>query len=181
MEIKLFRNWWLMTLKGVLAIGYGVYILISQFTLVTTLLAKIFGIIILLSGILIIVGSFLHKRSNPRWAWWLIEGIVDITIGLFFVFKPQWAKAFILAIMAFWACIIGLIQIITALRLKIYMHNWWTLVFTGVCSILVAVTIFINPFVEQMTKISVVAIASIVFGLIMTYLSHMLKDIYLKY
>ena len=170
-----------MTLKGVLAIGYGVYILISQYTLVTTPLAKIFGIIVLLSGILIITGAFLHKKNNPRWAWWLVEGIVDVAIGLFFVFKPQWAKAFILGLMAVWACIIGLIQIITAMRLKSYTHNWWTLLITGVLSILVAVIIFINPFMAQLAKISFVAIASIVFGLIMAYLSHILKDIYLKF
>jgi uncharacterized membrane protein HdeD (DUF308 family) len=180
MEIRLFKNWWLMTVKGILAVGFGLYIIvIFKYSIVTTFLAKIFGFIMLISGLLINTGAVLHKKTNPRWIWWLVEGIVDIVIGALFLFKPQWAKAFILAIMAFWACIIGLIQIITAIRMKGYMNNWWSLLLTGIFSILFAVLIFINPLYGKYTIVTVVGLAAIIFGLIMIYLSKTLKDVYL--
>jgi len=179
MEIRLFKNWWLMTLKGILAVGFGLYILLFQYSIVTTLLAKIFGIIIIISGILIITGAFLHKKTNPRWVWWLIEGIVDLLIGAVFIFKPQWAKAFILGIMAVWACIIGILQIITAFRMNTYMTNWWSLLIGGIFSILFALLIFVNPFYGTFTIVTIVGVAAIIFGLMVIYMSRTLKEVYL--
>jgi uncharacterized membrane protein HdeD (DUF308 family) len=180
MEIRLFKNWWLMTVKGILAVGFGLYIIvIFKYSIVTTFLAKIFGSIMLISGLMINTGAFLHKKTNPRWVWWLIEGVADIIIGALFLFKPQWAKAFILGIMAFWAFIIGLIQIITAIRMQGYMNNWWSLLVTGTFSILFAVLIFINPFYGKYPIVTIVGISAIIFGLIMIYMSKTLKEVYL--
>ena len=179
MEIRLFKNWWLMTIKGILAVGFGLYILLFQYSIVTTLIAKIFGIIIVISGLLIISGAFLHKSTNPRWVWWLIEGIVDLAIGAVFLFKPQWAKAFILGIMSLWACIIGVLQIITAFRMNTYMTNWWSLLAGGVFSILFAVLIFINPFYGTFTIVTILGAAAIVFGLMVIFMSRTLKEVYL--
>jgi uncharacterized membrane protein HdeD (DUF308 family) len=179
MEIRLFKNWWLMTAKGILAVGFGLYILLFQYIMFTTFLAKIFGTILIISGLLIITGSFLHKKTNPRWVWWFIEGIVDLAIGAVFLFKPQWAKAFILGIMAFWACMIGILQIITAFRMNTYMTNWWNLLVGGIFSILFAILIFINPFYGTFTIVKIVGIAAIVFGLMVIYMSRTLKEVYL--
>lgn len=179
MEIRLFKNWWLMTLKGILAVGFGLFILLFQYSIVTTFLAKIFGSIIVVSGILIIIGAFLHKQTNPRWVWWFIEGIVDISIGAVFVFKPQWAKAFILGIMALWACLIGILQIITAFRMNNYMSNWWNLLVGGIFSILFAILIFINPFYGTFAIVTILGFAAIIFGLMVIYMSRTLKDVYL--
>lgn len=179
MEIRLFKNWWLLTIKGILAIGFGLYILLFQYSIITTLLAKVFGIIIIVSGTLIGIGAFLHKKSNPRWVWWFIEGIIDISIGAVFVFKPQWAKAFILGIMSIWACLIGILQIITAIRMNTYMVNWWSLLIGGIFSILFAILIFINPFYGTFTIVTIVGAAAIIFGLMLVYMSKTLKEVYL--
>ncbi len=179
MQIRLFKNWWLMTLKGVLAISFGVIVLIKQYPLIKSSLAVSFGILLLASGLMIITGSFLHKRTSPRWMWWLIEGILDIIIGAFFVFKPELAKAFFLLFLALWACIIGIIQILTSFRMINYMERWWLMLLSGVFSILFAVLIFINPFYAKYNLFSIIGVACIIFGLLMVFLSRTLRDIYL--
>ena len=179
MQIRLFKNWWLMTLKGVLAIGFGIVALIRQYPLIKSSLAISFGMLVLASGIMIITGAFLHKKINPRWIWWLVEGILDLLIGAFFVFQPELAKAFFLFFLALWACIIGIIQILTSFRMISYMGRWWVMLITGVFSILFAILIFINPFYAKYNLISIIGVACIIFGLIMVFLSRTLRDIYL--
>ncbi len=179
MEMRLFKNWWLMTLKGVLAIGFGIVVLVRQYPLIKSSLAVSFGILVMASGLMIITGAFLHKKDSPRWTWWLVEGILDILIGAFFVFKPELAKAFFLIFLAFWACVIGIIQILTSFRMINYMERWWMMLLTGVFSILFAVLIFINPFYAKYNLGSIIGLACIILGLIMVFLSRTLRDIYL--
>ncbi len=168
-----------MTLKGLLAIGFGIVVLIKQYPLIKKSLAVSFGVIVLASGAMIIVGAYLQKHSNPRWRWWLIEGVIDIIIGAFFVFKPQYAKAFFLFFLALWACIIGIIQVMTSFRMINYMRNWWSMLGTGIFSILFAILIFINPFYANYSLGSVIGVSCVVFGLLMAYTSRILREIYL--
>jgi len=179
MQIKLFKNWWLMTLKGALAIGFGLIVLILQFPFVKRSLTTSFGFLVIASGLLILTGAILHKKSSPRWAWWLGEAIVDLALGTFFVIRPQWAGAFFLFFLAMWAFMTGILQVITSLRLRIYMNNWWILVITGLFSIMFAILIFINPFVGSIAVVTLIGISTIIFGIILVYISRTLKDVYL--
>jgi len=167
-----------MTLKGLLAIGFGLVVLIRQYPLIKSSMAISFGILVMASGTMIITGTFLQKKTNPKWRWWLIEGAIDILVGAFFVFKPQLAKAFFLFFLALWAFIIGIIQVLTSLRMINYMDKWWSLLVTGVFSILFAILIFINPFYARYNLGSIIGVSCIVFGLLMTYSSRILRNIY---
>ena len=179
MEIRLFKNWWLMTLKGLLAIGFGLVMLIRKYPLMKSSLAISFGIIILASGAMIITGAFLHKRINPRWNWWLFEGIIDIVIGTFFVFSPNLAKAFFLYFLSIWAFAIGIIQIITAFRMITYLERWWSMLLTGILSILFAFLFFLNPLYTLMRVSVVVGLSCMIFGIILILNSRILRNIYL--
>jgi uncharacterized membrane protein HdeD (DUF308 family) len=179
MQIRLFKNWWLMTLKGLLAISFGVIVLIMRYPLIKSSLAISFGLILVASGGMIFSGAFLHRKMNPRWRLWLIEGAFDILMGAFFVLSPQMAKAFFLIFLALWAFIIGIIQIFTSFRMISYMNKWWTMLITGVFSILFSVLIFINPFYTSYNLSSIIGVSCVIFGLILVYTSRTLRDIYL--
>jgi uncharacterized membrane protein HdeD (DUF308 family) len=178
MEIRLFKNWWLMSIKGVLSISYGTVMLILQYSLIRSSLAISFGLIVVFSGALIITGSALSMKSNPHWRWWLMEGLLDLVIGAIFILKPNLAKAFFLFFLALWSFSIGLIQIVTSFRMTQYMERWWTMLGTGIFSILFSVLIFINPFYANYNLGTIIGLACIVFGLSMLYISRILRNIY---
>jgi uncharacterized membrane protein HdeD (DUF308 family) len=179
MQIRLFKTWWLMTLKGILAIGFGIFVFIRHDPLIRSSLAVTFGIIVIASGAMICTGAFLHRKINPRWRWWLIESAIDMLIGAIFVFNSHLAKAFFLFFLALWAFIIGLIQIMTSFRMINYMENWWTMLITGIFSILFAILVFINPFYDQYNLSSIIGVSCVIFGLILVFTSRTLRDIYL--
>jgi uncharacterized membrane protein HdeD (DUF308 family) len=179
MEIRLFRNWWLMTLKGLLAVGFGLIVIIRQYPLIKSSLAISFGIVVILSGAMIITGAFLHRRDNPRWFWWLIEGIIDLLIGAFFVFSPSVAKAFFMYFLALWAFALGVLQIITAMKMINYIERWWILLSTGILSIFLALIFFLNPFYTMFRLSFLVGLSCLVFGGILIFNSRILRNIYL--
>ena len=179
MQIRLFKNWWLMSIKGILAIGFGIMMLIRKNPMIKSSLAISFGVLVVVSGLLIITGAFLHRKISPRWRSWLIEGLLDIIIGTIFVIKPQLAKAFFLYFLAIWAFITAFIQIITSFRMINYMERWWTFLITGIFCILFAILIFINPFYAKYNLSAIIGLSCIVFGMLLVYLSRILRDIYL--
>jgi uncharacterized membrane protein HdeD (DUF308 family) len=168
-----------MTIKGILAIGFGIVMLVRKNPMIKSSLAVSFGTLVIISGLLIIVGAFLHRKNSPRWRSWLIEGLIDLIIGAIFVIKPQLAKAFFLYFLALWAFITAFIQIITSFRMINYMNRWWTMLITGIFSLVFAILIFINPFYAKYTLGIIIGISCIIFGMIMVYLSRVLRDIYL--
>jgi uncharacterized membrane protein HdeD (DUF308 family) len=128
--------------------------------------------------LLILAGAILHIKTSSRWGWWLGEAFIDLAIGTFFVIRPLWAGAAFLIFLALWAFTTGIIQVFTSLRLKSYMDNWWVLVLTGLFSILFSVLIFINPFVS-FNIVTLIGCSTILFGMILVYISRTLKDVYL--
>lgn len=169
-----------MTLKGLLAFGFGLIVSIRHYPLIRSSLAVSFGFLVIISGFLIITGSFLHKKHNPRWQWWLIEGSIDILIGAIFVFAPSIAKAFFLYFLSFWAFALGVIQIITAIKMTDYLESWWTLMFMGVLSIVFAVVFFLNPFYTVFRLSLIVGVSCMAFGIILILNSRILRNIYLQ-
>lgn len=179
MKIRLFKNWWLMTLKGLLAFGYGLIIFLIANSIIKKDLVLTFGILVIASGMMIITGAFLHKKINPRWKWWLVEGAIDIIIGILFIKIPDQARAFFLGFLALWAAAIGIIQIITSVRMITYLDRWWTLLITGILSIIFAILFFLNPLYTLVDKNITVGLSCMIFGLILISNSRLLRNIYL--
>ena len=199
--MKLFKNWWLLSLKGILAIIFGIIVLALRketYSKLETIFGEIkfnlpmlnvpriapyFGLVIIVSGILIISGAITHKKSNQRWRWWLVEGSLDFMFGTFLIilafFKPNYVGAIMIQIMALWITLIGTMQIISAFRLRDNMQNWWILLFTGLFSIMIGILLFINPFTgTNIGNLAVIGLFTILFGVLIVFISKKLKDVY---
>ena len=108
-----------------------------------------------------------------------MEGIIDIIIGLLFIWIPDQARAFFLYFLALWAFAIGVIQIITSIRMITYLERWWVMLLTGVLSILFAVLFFLNPLYTLLDVNVTVGLSCTNFGLILMFNSRTLRNIYL--
>ncbi len=199
--MKLFKNWWLLSLKGLLAIIFGIIVLALRKETVSTLetilgeisftlprinvprIAPYFGLVIIISGILIISGAIAHKKNNQKWRWWLFEGSLDIMFGIALIIlafiKPNWLGAIMIQLLALWVTLIGIMQMISAFRLRDYMQNWWILLFTGLLSIMIGILLFINPFTHtNIGNLAVIGLFAVLFGLLIVFIAKKLKDVY---
>lgn len=174
--MKLYKNWWLLTLKGLLAIVFGVLALTSpELTIMT--LVRYFGILVLITGGIIAIGAFLQKRNNPRWGWWLLEAIIDIVIGVIIMIKPLLVAATFTIVMSIWVLAIGLIQIVTALRLKNQASNWMINLFSGIVAVIFAIIVLMNPFAGTLAVVTIVGFFAILLGILLVFVSNNIRKI----
>src|SRR5574342_403704 len=102
------RNWWLVLLRGVLAILFALaaffWPALSWLVLVT-----MFGIYAVVDGV-VAVATGLARTKQSRWWAFLLEGLVSIGAGVAALIWPGLATIAILILMANWAIITGIFE-----------------------------------------------------------------------
>src|SRR3712207_6222285 len=123
------RNWWLILLRGIGAVLFGVLAFVwPGVTLVTLML--LYGTYALVDGVLAIAAAIMGGSPAPRW-WLAIVGLLGILAGLITLFMPGVTALLLLFFIAFWAIAIGVMQVIGAIRLRKEIDNEWMLIAGG--------------------------------------------------
>jgi|SRR4030095_10198987 len=135
------KNWWLIAVRGVLAILFGLLALFSPYIVVFSLMT-FFGFFALLSGVFIITLAFLGELDNRLLR--IIEGLIFIATGVLVILNPVSAVGGIMIFIAAWAIVSGLLQIIGAIRMRKLITNEWYMIFSGVISIIFGVVLAAN-------------------------------------
>lgn len=159
------RNWWLLALRGVVAILFGLAALFWP-GLTLLVLVVLFGIYALIDGIAAVVVAFQERNTSSRWWVVLLEGIAGILFALITFFWPSITALVLLYVVAFWAIVTGLIEISTAFSLHRTISHEWTLVLAGVVSLLFGLFLIVRPGRGLLTLVWLVGIYAIVFGVL---------------
>ena len=81
------KNWWVFALRGLFALIFGVLALVwPEITLIS--LVTMFGVFVLLDGILDLVAGFASTSTNKRWWLMILEGLLDIGVAMLTFFWP---------------------------------------------------------------------------------------------
>ena len=139
------HNWkWFMA-RGVLAlllgIGAGVFPLsaVFAFTMIFAAYCFIDGVASLVAGVR---GA---REPGHRWGALVFSGIVGILIGILFLLMPIVTTiiyaSVVLLILAAWAIITGILEIVTAVRLRKEIEGEWLLGVSGAISVLLGIGI----------------------------------------
>src|SRR5512138_3198828 len=104
----LYQNRWLIGLRGVLAVIFGVLAFIWP-GLTAIVLVFLFAAYAILDGILTIAASLRNRIANDRWWVMLLEGLVDIAAGVIAFIFPTLAAIVVVFMIAIWAIITGLL------------------------------------------------------------------------
>ncbi len=137
------RNWWLILLKGALAIIFGVLTFIWPGLTLLTLVA-LYGAFALLDGVFSLVAALTNGTPAPR-CWLALVGVLGIGAGLLTLFMPQLTGMVLLYFIAGWAIASGIFQIIGAINLRKEIEDEWLLIASGMLSVIFGALIFIFP------------------------------------
>lgn len=166
----LVQNRWLVALRGVLAIIFGILAFIWPGGTAVALV-YLFAAYAILDGILEFASVVRHKEAGGhRWLT-LLEGIVDIAAGVIAFLFPTLAAFVLLFVIAAWAIITGVLEIITAIRLRREITNEWALGLAGVVSIILGVILFLNPGAGIIGVVWAIGGYAIIFGILMLVLA----------
>jgi uncharacterized membrane protein HdeD (DUF308 family) len=165
------RNWWLILVRGLAAIAFGIVCLVWP---AIGLLALVFlwGIYALVDG----VGAIIWGAGSRWWSMVLV-GIVSVAGGLIALFWPGITALALLYLIAAWAIVRGVTEIAAAVRLRQQIENEWTLALGGAISILFGVLIALYPGVGALSVVWLIGIFAIIFGIVAVGLSLRLRSL----
>src|SRR6516164_11780427 len=142
---ELAENWWLLLLRGVAAIAFGLLAFLwPDLTLLT--LIFLWGLYAIADGIIALWAAIASKGGEiaPRW-WLAVVGIAGIVAGALAFVWPGMTALVLLMFIASWAIVIGVLQIWGAIRLRKEIEGEWLLALSGLLSVAFGVIMFAQP------------------------------------
>lgn len=173
----LLRRWWLVVVRGVAAILFGVIgLLWPGITLLV--LVFLFAFYTLVDGMVAIAGAVADKAApgGDRWLLGLLGGIGVVT-GLVAVMWPGITALALLFVIAAWAVVTGVLEIVTGWQLRKVITGEWLLFVSGALSVVLGFLLFAFPGEGALTLIVTIAAFAILWGIVLVMLGIRLRKV----
>ena len=167
------KNWWLLLLRGIAAIVFGVLAFAWPGITIVSLVI-VYGAYALVDGLFSIYAAIAGGNTAPRW-WLAIVGIAGVLAGIISFVNPVLVGLWLLMLIAAWAIVSGVFEIIGAIRLRKEIDNEWMLILHGVISVLFGLLLFASPVSGAIGMIWVIGAYAIAGGIILCALAFRLK------
>lgn len=137
-------NWWTVALRGLVAILFGLF---AFFMPGVTLyaLTLLFGVYALIDGIVSLTAAVRSARQDEHWWALLFEGLAGLGAAFATAMWPGVTLMVLVFIIAAWAIVTGILEIVSAMRLRRYISGEWLLVLAGIASVVFGVLLFAAP------------------------------------
>jgi len=167
------KNWWMLLLRGIAAVIFGVLALAWHgLTLLTLIL--VYGAFTLTDGVLAIIAAITGGAPAPRW-WLAVVGLLGIATGLLMFTMPGLTGLVLLYFIAGWAIATGVFQIVGAINLRKEIDNEWFLILGGIVSVLFGVGVMMAPGAGALALLWVIGIYAVFIGVMFIALAFRLK------
>jgi uncharacterized membrane protein HdeD (DUF308 family) len=143
MAAILVGNWWVLALRGALAILFALVAFFLPGVTVTALVL-VFGAYAFVDGIFALIAGLRAARHHGRSAPLLIEGILNLVIGILVFLWPIAALVTLIYMIAIWAVVTGVVLIVAGIAL-IRHSGEWLLILGGIISVLFGIVLFFAP------------------------------------
>jgi len=159
------RNWWLMVLRGLAAIGFGILVFAKP-GITLQVLVYLFGVYVLVEGILGVSLAVEARSTIGSWGVLLLWGLLGIAVGVLTFVKPDITALALLFYIALWAIATGVLEIAVAIRLRELITNEWLLSLAGLASVAFGVLLIARPDAGALAVLSLIGAYAIVFGVL---------------
>jgi uncharacterized membrane protein HdeD (DUF308 family) len=157
------RGWWMLILRGICAVLFGILAFIwPGITLVSLVL--LFGAYALANGVLAIVMAVKAPKGSPGKGLTVVLGLVSIGAAVITIFFPGITALSLVFIIGAWAIVSGAFEVAAAVALRKLMSGTWVLVVSGVLSVIFGVLLFLMPAAGALSVVWLIGAYALVFG-----------------
>jgi uncharacterized membrane protein HdeD (DUF308 family) len=165
------QHWWVVLLRGILAILFGV--MAYAWPVVTlTILVWIWGAYALTDGIFEVIAGV-----RAKWGALTVLGVLGILAGVVTFVWPGVTAITLVWIFAFWAIVAGVLQVSAAIRLRREIQGEWLWILSGVCTVLLGVLLLLYPGAGALTVTWLIASLAVAWGILLVILAFKLRGL----
>src|SRR5262245_24689896 len=169
------QNWWAIALRGLVAVLFGIAAFMWP-GITLWALVWLFGAYALVDGIFAVVEAFRRDVSRERWWALLFEGVIGIAIGLVTLTWPGLTAMGLLYLVAFWAIVTGVFEIITAIRLRHEIRGEWLMALIAILSMAFGFLLVAFPVTGALSVILIIGAFAFATGALMIALAFKLRS-----
>jgi uncharacterized membrane protein HdeD (DUF308 family) len=169
------HNWWLLALRGLAAIIFGILAFIWPASTLLGLMI-LFGAFAFVNGILSLMLAAKAPKGYPRFGSLILGGILGIIAGVVTFFWPALTAAGLLILIAAWAILTGILEIVAAIRLRKEIVNEWLLALVGILSVIFGVLLLLQPAAGAVVLIWWIGAYALVFGILLLILAFRVRS-----
>jgi len=170
------QNWWALVLRGVCAVLFGV----GAFAwpgITLAVLILLYGAYVLVEGVLEVAWALIGRQAGAFPWGVLLAGLAGVAVGIVTFVSPGLTALALLYLIAAWAIIRGVFEIVAAIHLRRELENEWLLALSGLLSIGLGVLLIVAPGAGALALLWWIGGFAIVVGIVMIVLGLRLKGV----
>jgi uncharacterized membrane protein HdeD (DUF308 family) len=166
----LHRGWWLLLLRGIVAIAFGVLTWVQP-GISAAALVLLFGAYAFADGVLSTWTAVAGRAEHEYWWLVLLRGLLGIGVGILAFVEPGVVVLAVLFYIAIWAIATGVLEIATAIRLRREIEGEWLMILSGLLSVVFGVVLVARPVGGALALLWLIAVFAIAFGVVLVILA----------
>lgn len=174
MNDLLCRSWWMLALRGLVALAFGVTTLLMP-AVSLYLLLILFAAYSLLSGAASLAGALQHRRGNDDWWLPLLLGVAGIAAGIVAIARPGLTLYILVLLIGASALVSGVLDVAMAIRLRKSLRKEWLLLLNGFIAILFGVLVFLMPDAGALALAWLISAYALISGVLLLALAWRLR------
>lgn len=165
------QHWWVVLLRGVLAILFGV-MAYAWPGVTLAVLVLFWGAYALTDGIFEVIAGI-----RSKWGALTFLGVLGIAAGIVTFVWPGITAITLVWVFAFWAIVAGVLQVSAAIRLRKEVQGEWLWILSGVCMVVLGVLLMLYPGAGALSIIWLIAGLAVVWGILLVMLAFKMKSL----
>lgn len=168
------QDWWLLALRGLLGVIFGLIALIMP---VTTILALVllFSAYMLVDGCFALYAAVRGMVRRDSWGMPLIHGIANVAVAAIAFLWPGITVLFFVLLVAAWSIVSGCLMLAAAYNVNANYSRGW-MAFGGVVSLAFGVLMIFAPVAGAVVLTWWLGAYSLVFGIVVIVLAFRLRS-----
>lgn len=168
------KNWWLLLLRGIVAIAFGVFALERPGMTLATLVL-LFGAYAIVDGVFSLINAIAGWRHREdRWLL-LLEGLIGLCAGFVTLQAPGVTAVALVFFIAAWALATGVLRIVAAIRLRREISGEFWMVLSGIAGVVFAFLVMDRPAAGALALIWMIGWFAVFTGAMLVMLSFKLR------
>jgi uncharacterized membrane protein HdeD (DUF308 family) len=170
------RKWWVPLIRGICAILFGLFAITSP-VVSLFVLALLYGVVVFADGVTGIVLGIRGGMDGRSWWEMILLGLLGVFAGFVAIFWPHLTIIILVFIIAWWAIIRGIFEIVAAIRLRKVIEGEWVLILSGIVTVLFGVFLLFRPIAGALALMLLVGWFMIFLGILAIAFSFRLRGL----